>query len=272
MKLTIYNTYVVMNSQEQCNRMKQLCIDYGLPIWVDAASFVFDTEYGNEFYCSVDPNKIGVEYGFTVLYLSGKTQITEYQFKELLTKHKTMKEFKITEEQIKEVYFGGGLILKQWFPEVFETKFKNGDWIYCFEEEAEALVCITDLKNTQAYGFTITPKGYFYRNETESSGWTFNSNPETWRLATEEEVFEALKNEAIKRGFKNGCYYINTTGYEFKADYDAKCYFNYDDERGFTLDCGDGQGFVFGYGKWAKIIPTLTKEEAEKKLNVKIIY
>jgi len=24
---TIYNTYVVMESQEQCDRMKQLCID-----------------------------------------------------------------------------------------------------------------------------------------------------------------------------------------------------------------------------------------------------
>jgi len=27
---TIYNTYVVMESQEQCDRMKQLCIDNGL--------------------------------------------------------------------------------------------------------------------------------------------------------------------------------------------------------------------------------------------------
>jgi len=29
---TIYNTYVVMESQEQCDRMKQLCIDNGLDI------------------------------------------------------------------------------------------------------------------------------------------------------------------------------------------------------------------------------------------------
>jgi len=30
---TIYNTYVVMESQEQCDRMKQLCIDNNLPTW-----------------------------------------------------------------------------------------------------------------------------------------------------------------------------------------------------------------------------------------------
>jgi hypothetical protein len=32
MKKTIYNVAVLMESQEQCDRMKQLCIDNGLPI------------------------------------------------------------------------------------------------------------------------------------------------------------------------------------------------------------------------------------------------
>mgnify|MGYP003402789722 FL=1 len=31
---TIYNTYVVMESQDQCDRIKQLCIDNNLPIWI----------------------------------------------------------------------------------------------------------------------------------------------------------------------------------------------------------------------------------------------
>ena len=29
---TIYNVAVLMDSQEQCNRMKQLCLDNGLPM------------------------------------------------------------------------------------------------------------------------------------------------------------------------------------------------------------------------------------------------
>jgi hypothetical protein len=32
---TIYNVAVLMDSQEQCDRMKQLCLDNGLPIWED---------------------------------------------------------------------------------------------------------------------------------------------------------------------------------------------------------------------------------------------
>jgi hypothetical protein len=42
MKKTIYNVAVLMESQEQCNRMKQLCIDNGLPIWEDEDAFEYD--------------------------------------------------------------------------------------------------------------------------------------------------------------------------------------------------------------------------------------
>lgn len=74
---TIYNTYVVMESQEQCDRMKQLCIDNNLHIWGWEYAFekrnnsVF--EYDNlsfEFYCSTCE--------------TDKTQVTEQEFIELL--------------------------------------------------------------------------------------------------------------------------------------------------------------------------------------------
>ena len=42
MKKSIYNVYVVMESQEQCDRMKQLCIDNELPIWYDGIAFIFN--------------------------------------------------------------------------------------------------------------------------------------------------------------------------------------------------------------------------------------
>lgn len=78
---TIYNTYVEMESQEQCDRMKQLCIDNGLRIWdvkmafdIELHSRIFRHSTGNEFigdfavYNSIDE----------------LTKITEQEFIELL--------------------------------------------------------------------------------------------------------------------------------------------------------------------------------------------
>jgi len=79
---TIYNTYVVMESQEQCDRMKQLCIDNKLPIWENYISFSFGSKENCfefceiEFYvtsCNVIPHT-----------LNGKEQINEQEFVELL--------------------------------------------------------------------------------------------------------------------------------------------------------------------------------------------
>jgi hypothetical protein len=81
---TIYNTYVVMESQEQCDRMKKLCIDNGLPIW-NNFEFIFDKNVGNQFYNTIDPTTNNFSYSFTVLYHSEhSTQITEQEFIELL--------------------------------------------------------------------------------------------------------------------------------------------------------------------------------------------
>ena len=50
---TIYNTYVVTESQKQCDRMKQLCIDNGLDIHYDFDFFsnykYFWSNEGEEF-------------------------------------------------------------------------------------------------------------------------------------------------------------------------------------------------------------------------------
>jgi hypothetical protein len=42
MKKTIYNTFIRVTSQEQCDRLKQICIDNGLPIWDSPRAFEFD--------------------------------------------------------------------------------------------------------------------------------------------------------------------------------------------------------------------------------------
>jgi hypothetical protein len=77
---TIYNVAVLMDSQETCNRMKQLCIDNGLPIWKRPFAFDYSINCGTEFYCSDDV--------FCVLYDSGKNLVTEAEFIELLKQEK----------------------------------------------------------------------------------------------------------------------------------------------------------------------------------------
>jgi len=44
----IFNVYVVMESQEQCDRMKQVCVENGLPIWDFVCGWSFDGTYKGE--------------------------------------------------------------------------------------------------------------------------------------------------------------------------------------------------------------------------------
>lgn len=77
---TIYNTYVEMESQEQCDRMKQLCIDNGLDIWEYELSFTFIDDYRL------------FEFAYFDFYVTNKLQecskqkITEQEFIKLLKK------------------------------------------------------------------------------------------------------------------------------------------------------------------------------------------
>jgi len=47
---TIYNTYVIMESQEQCDMMKQLCIDNELEILDEEIAFDLFENHNNYFY------------------------------------------------------------------------------------------------------------------------------------------------------------------------------------------------------------------------------
>jgi hypothetical protein len=73
---TIYNTYVEMESQEQCDRMKQLCIYNGLPIW----------GYSRAFEICREKSYFGFKDEFAVFstYLEGEIEITEQEFIKLL--------------------------------------------------------------------------------------------------------------------------------------------------------------------------------------------
>lgn len=85
-KLSIYNTYVVMESQEQCDRMKQLCVDNGLKINKGLMNdFVFNNNYKyNYFYNGfISRNFLVCTINFKN-YFENLTKVTEKEFIELL--------------------------------------------------------------------------------------------------------------------------------------------------------------------------------------------
>jgi hypothetical protein len=82
MRKTIYNVYVPMESQEQCDRMRQLCIDNGLTIGDHKDDFKFSNtkdffRYSTVFY----------EFGVWD-YEKFTKKLTEQEFIELLKKEK----------------------------------------------------------------------------------------------------------------------------------------------------------------------------------------
>jgi hypothetical protein len=82
MKKTIFNVYVAMTSQAQCNRMKAVCLENGLPIWDEFIGWIY----------SDIRNKFGfVGGGQFHIYKTNyndKTQVTEAEFLELLKEYK----------------------------------------------------------------------------------------------------------------------------------------------------------------------------------------
>lgn len=86
-KKSIYEVFVPIHNQEQCNRLKQLCIEYGLPIWdcstgweyLKLFSYALSYEIvDGEFFC-FDANSVKNK---------TKTKVNETEFIELLKQHK----------------------------------------------------------------------------------------------------------------------------------------------------------------------------------------
>lgn len=84
----IFNVYVVMESQEQCDRMKQVCIDNGLPIWDDEIAFLFDVDNINYFSFSLDMNFAVWLTSFKIIDTTTLIQATEKEFLQLLKEYK----------------------------------------------------------------------------------------------------------------------------------------------------------------------------------------
>lgn len=164
---------------------------------------------------------------------------------------------KISREQFLEMSSWGNKAdlekVKQWFPEAFKPKLEVGKW---YKNRYDSLFCIEKIDGDFAYGYGFN---LHWKNE---SKWSLNGIIE----ATPQEVETSLINEAKKRGYKTGVFcefgFIKDIR-EIKND-------NYRYHEGLNALL-IGNDVIFQDGKWSPIIETITKEEAEKILNKKIV-
>lgn len=138
--------------------------------------------------------------------------------------------------------------IREVFPELFKIKLEVGFWYNSGK-------CLFNYqKGINVYGFDKL--GWV------NSSWTWDDTPA--KPATHQEVFEALKKEALKKYSGKS---FTPIGLDKKIEF-QDVDFEYFLELGVIYS--DGYE-IFNKGIWAEIIETITKEEAEKILNKKII-
>lgn len=186
-------------------------------------------------------------------------------------KTKIMK-YEITKEQIESLRCvmnissceNGISFLKEWFPDAFKTDLEAGEWYFVERPEEEfcdkqsALIFYEDKNDL--YGFDHGGTWINHYGNPKNDKYTFTK-------ATESEVFEALKKEALRR-YKVGDYIKTHQGTNVLKTLDIVHSLKYNQGIYNKQDYGL---WLFMNGQWAEIIETISKEEAEKLLNKKII-
>ena len=87
MKKSIYDVYVTVTSQEQADRLKGVCLEYGLPIWDTVSGWTYFDEYGFLAFDKRD-SEFFVFSGKTSIHEWKYTKITESDFIQLAKEFK----------------------------------------------------------------------------------------------------------------------------------------------------------------------------------------
>lgn len=175
-----------------------------------------------------------------------------------------MKTFELTQEQIDRLAEKKHAkeLLQKFIPYAFENKLEVGKWYKPRNERIKSLFVPNkeQCDGNMGYGFN------FHGEFKESHFNLIGSSPNDFELATEEEVREALINEAKKRGFNNiGNLKIKNTVGSISNGFVTITNDFYYDYKGNTLKL-DG-AVIFNNGVWAEIIEEPTKEEINRVLN-----
>jgi hypothetical protein len=91
-QLSIYDVYVKVTDQEQADRLKQVCLVNGLPIWDDEEAFLADNWHDIVAFTYVSESKqfyvINPYNGLKWFEKNRKTEILESEFIELIKQEK----------------------------------------------------------------------------------------------------------------------------------------------------------------------------------------
>jgi len=162
--------------------------------------------------------------------------------------------------------------VKDAFPKLFvKEQYKNG-WYKHQNGKHPDWLMYNDFDSDEGYGFKLDGSWGSWGNDTYIVCHKLAP-------ATDKEVEQALIKEAKRRGFKDGVK-LNVDGIGFYQGYGNdliitdmnKIVFN-PDSNGLVArkQGGDYNTAIFKDGKWATIIETITKAQAEKELNKTII-
>jgi hypothetical protein len=151
-----------------------------------------------------------------------------------------------------------GEIAKE-FPKLFKKDaLVSGKW---YKNDVGCIFNYNGVKDSDndACGYGIGCSGAW--QEVDQNGWGGR-----YTLATDKEVGDALIKEAKKRGFKEGVQFIDVVDGELEV-VDGNVYQYSLNIDSLTLNSDR----IYKNGKWAEILETITKEQAEKELGKTII-
>ena len=172
-----------------------------------------------------------------------------------------MKKYELTQEQVEELSKTehGKRNLKKWFPEAFENKLDVGKW-YISEH------CLAHyLGNYKCNCIKLSDGEWF-----DNLHYSLYAHLKSYRLATEEEVREALINEAIKRGYKKGVKCKFGTSKEIRTIETNNFFFEFNSNKLYLRhSSGDNADEIFRNGFWAEIVSEYipTQEEIDRVIN-----
>lgn len=171
-----------------------------------------------------------------------------------------MKNYTITQDQIKKLSTQNQIVeeyLNEWFPEAFKHKLEIGKW-YISNDMPNHIFYVTKITEDKYYYYGFNTGGQWSKNDC----YSFNDTGLKYgfRLSTEEEIRNALINEAKKRGYKNK----NTKSLKLNSKF-CKIDKNYDfvlfltnETTLYSQPKGKGGFCLFENGIWAEIKENVT--------------
>mgnify|MGYP003611598245 FL=1 len=185
-----------------------------------------------------------------------------------------MKTFELTQEQINQLAEKkhAKKLLQEFIPEAFETKLEVGKWyIHKIHNDLINIAEINEKDEIKYYGFDCDETENTSRFIDERNSplfYGYGKDFKNWRLATEEEVSEALINEAKKR-YSNKKVRCLDTNNIIEIDFNEFTY--YEDVNGLYAFDNDLETEIeiFKDGIWAEIIEetnTFDKDYLDNKI------